>query len=159
MGMPEVFDVTIALGATASILAKRSCLGLGCSMMTSQIQSQSARRPMSSSVLPMVTNDARSVSMNDAGLLLIALSRPLLAGAERSGDLGSSDPGISRRTTGIPAEAQSAAIPWPITPAPMTPTLDMRISSYVGLGTSIYRVQGAEEECRLRKLPHSSSAP
>src|ERR1039457_939031 len=132
--MPEVFEVTIASGATVSILAKSSCLGLGCSMMTSTIQAQSARSPMSSSVFPGVTSAARSLSMNDAGLLLMALSRPFFAGAERSGDLGSSDPGISRRTTGIPADAQSAAIPWPITPAPITPTLDMRMGEVAWLG-------------------------
>src|ERR1019366_2385370 len=133
-GMPDVFEVTIALAARGSRWAKSSCLGFGGSMMTSTIQSQSARRPMSSSVFPGVTSAARSVSMKDAGLLLMALSRPFFAGAERSGDLGSSDPGISRRTTGIPADAQSAAIPWPITPAPMTPTLDMRMGEFAGLG-------------------------
>ena len=110
-------------------------------MMTSTIQSQSARRPRSSAVLPVVTSAARSVSMNAAGLPLMALSRPFLAGAERSGDFGSSDPGMSRRTTGIPADAQSAAIPWPITPAPTTPTLEIRMGEFAGLGY-IYMIGG-----------------
>src|ERR1039458_6358623 len=95
---------------------------------------------MSSSVFPGVTGAAGSLSMNDAGLLLMALRRPFFAGAERSGDLGSSEPGMSRRTTGIPADAQSAAIPWPITPAPMTPTLVMRMKEFAGVG-DIYMIE------------------
>src|SRR3972149_997791 len=75
---------------------------------------------------------ARSPSKKAAGLALRAFSSALRAGAERSGDAGSSLPGMSSRTTGKPAEAASAAIPLPITPAPTTPTFVIRIRSPLG---------------------------
>jgi len=45
IGIPEVFEVTIASGAIVSSCAKSACLGAGFSMIASRIQRQSARRP------------------------------------------------------------------------------------------------------------------
>ncbi len=62
--------------------------------------------------------------MNAAGFAFFARSTPPRATAFRSG------PGLgtSRRITGTPADAASAAIPPPIVPAPITPSLRMRMT-------------------------------
>ena len=73
-------------------------------------------------VPPMMMISA-GMSMNAAGRAFLARSKPCLTIEFRS----LSGPGTSSRTTGIPADAASAAIPLPIVPAPITPNLVMRI--------------------------------
>ena len=75
----------------------------------------------------MAMSDARDASMNAAGRAFRARSRPDFAGKLRS----PSGAATSSSTTGIPADAARAAMPLPMVPAPMTPSLAMRMTDRV----------------------------
>ncbi len=124
-GMVEVFDETTdPLARTASILRYRSCLISRRSMTASTIQSHLASLSRSSSILPHVISFATRLDMNGAGSVF-----SILATAPSATALRFSDPSgtISSNRTGVPELAIWAAIPAPITPAPITATCLMLV--------------------------------
>src|SRR5579859_161128 len=97
------------------------------SITASTIQSHSASRSRSSSVLPVVTSLAAFLLMKAAGSAFSSLATAPSAIALR---LVASFGTMSSSTTGMPALATWAAIPAPMTPAPMTATFLMSAISH-----------------------------
>src|SRR5579859_5887745 len=89
------------------------------SITASTIQSHSASKSRSSSVLPVVTSLAAFLLMKAAGSAFSSLATAPSAMTLR---LAAPSGTISSSTTGMPALATWAAIPAPMTPAPMTAT-------------------------------------
>ncbi len=119
-GMVDVFDdTTDPLARTASILRYRSCLISRRSITASITQSHLAILSRSSSILPHVISLATRLDINGAGsvfsILATAPSVTALRFLAPSGTISSS-------RTGVPELAIWAAIPAPITPAPITAT-------------------------------------
>ncbi len=127
MRRPLVFEAMMqCCGTIASSFSKSARFGSSCSMMASMTRSQS-RQPASrsSSMLPTETSRARSLWKNAAGRALRAFSSPPAANRSRAARTffsASLSPGgtMSMSRTSTPAFARCAAMPLPMTPAPMT---------------------------------------
>jgi hypothetical protein len=118
-GKVEVFDETMEpFLRTASILRYTSCFTSSRSSTTSTIQSHSASLSRSSSRLPGVTRLAKYLWAKPGVPPLSCFSIAASASELRPPSLGT----ISSKYTGIPAFANTAAIPDPITPDPRTAT-------------------------------------
>ena len=118
---PDVFDAITACGAASfSSFSNSACLMSSRSTIASRIRSQSRTFARSSSKLPVVTSTALRGCVNDAGFDFLSFSSAPFAKALRP-PLPSGGT-ISRSTTGMPAFAQWAAMPLPMTPAPRTAT-------------------------------------
>ena len=61
----------------------------------------------------------------------------------------------------MPAEAQSAAIPWPMTPAPMTPAFWIRIEGVVSVSRNVSddRPAASAQRVQIAISPHILSLP
>ncbi len=118
--MVEVLELIAVPGRrTASMRLYSDCFRSSRSMIASTTQSHSAMRSRWSSILPVSTSLAAALDMNGAGSVLSIFSTAPLATASRSASPGLT---MSSSSTGVPLLATWAAMPAPITPAPMTQT-------------------------------------
>ena len=98
------------------------------STTASIIQSQSCSLVRSSSTLPMLISRALFGCMNGAGSACCNLAKAVCAITLRSVAFGGT---MSSNNTAIPALARCAAIPAPMTPAPITAALRMLDSVFM----------------------------
>src|ERR1700722_16233352 len=126
MRRPLVFEATMqSLLTTFSTFSKRARFGSTCSMIASTTRSTCDSFSRSSSTLPTETRRARSLEKNAAGRALMAFSRPDAANRFRAARFFFSASvrfggTMSMSRTSMPALARCAAMPLPMTPAPMT---------------------------------------